>query len=327
MTVTVEYTWKGAGEVRAYASDILKHLRERHPDPLQELLALVSLSLERESLVTQLYDSPRIHERMRQLEQREPQRAPIMKVARGVVEAVWLQEAQHAEYLQRLKETILQHPVAAAWNDVVGVVQAHVMEMMLSCSPIVHRAGRLAATIGMGFAPSRPKFLADLQALLVKQFCLFIAEMEETAVDGYERMQTLTSEHYTKHHTIPFNIGFAAEVGRILIDERNHRSLFRSMAGWFTQANTVRRVISAESCVKEVLTILGAPLPMREPQQDTVYAAPATATPELLFDGGFKQFFHSHGIQVQVANEAESYERVGHLFLRGALLDPAAIVR
>jgi hypothetical protein len=327
MTVTVEYAWKGAGEVRAYAAGVLTHIRERHVDPLQELFALVSLSLRRESLVTQLYDSPHVHERMDALALQDPLRDPIIKVARALVDAVWLQEAQHAEYLLRLKETILGHSINAAWNDFTGVTESHITELLLSASPILHRAGRIAAAIGTGFAASRPRFLKDLRALSAKAFCLFIAEMEDTAVDGYARIQEVTSQYYAQEQEVPFNIGFAAEMGRILIDERNHRALFRTMAGWFTRVNTVRRDITAADCTREVLDILGRPLSLGELRTDAVYAAPATGTPELLFDGGFAQFFHSHAIHVQVANEATALAWVGDLFLRGELHDPATLVR
>jgi hypothetical protein len=90
------------------------------------------------------------------------------------------------------------------------------------------RAGKLVQDV--------PDFVATLTALPFRDFCLLNAELEVTAIHGYQRMLELLDQ--LEDHSFMRDTTFKADLAHFVRDEQFHNQTFLAMDAWFGPAST-----------------------------------------------------------------------------------------
>jgi hypothetical protein len=222
--VVREFTHRVAAAVAAEHAD----------DPLGELVVWLHLALRREASVGEIYGVANLERRLAEV------RAPddVHQLMRLAIGGIWAQEKAHAAYLQAMLMAI--DPASSFWrrlgarlDGVAGALEGYVLSGCTSPSQLMRAKAACLLAVGRQ-VQDVPGFVSSLGTLSFGDFCRFNAELEITAVDGYQRMLALL-------HQLAARGSFHAattlliDIGRMIQDERFHNLIFLELDRWFAR--------------------------------------------------------------------------------------------
>lgn len=225
------------GFIQQFASDVAVLVAAEHAgDPLGELTVWLQMALRREASVGQMYDVVNLERRLALV--RCP-RAHI-ELVRVTFSNIWAQEKGHAAYLEAMLAGVVRRRGVLPWltsrvDAVLGSLEGQLLSARTSPglgqklkSAVMLRAGRLVQDV--------PDFVATLTALPFRDFCLLNAELEVTAIHGYQRMLELLDQ--LEDHSFMRDTTFKADLAHFVRDEQFHNQTFLAMDAWFAPAST-----------------------------------------------------------------------------------------
>jgi len=191
-------------------------------------------------------------------------RAPrdILRLLRMTVSNIWAQEKAHAAYLDAIllgvaRPRELRQRIGARLERVLGSMEGRVLSGSTSPSELERAKAGVLLAIGRQLQDV-PAFVSSLSALSFRDFCLLNAELEVTAIDGYERMlvllDTIRAPSSVREHTT-----LVVDVGRMVDDERFHNETFATIALWLEPATagagSLRPGLSFRACAASLAEI------------------------------------------------------------------------
>jgi hypothetical protein len=211
-----------------FADRAAASLREEYSnEPEKELLLWLHLALRREAMVGQAYDETHLAIHLDGLKRRGLGLRET-EVIRTALASAWAQEKGHASYLDAVLTA-----VAPPQNIVerIGITLQRVMGMLegtivadLGAVSLRRARARIAIAVGKLVAEV-PQFIEELEVTQFDDFCGINADLEATAIAGYERMLVLLRSITAGRRLAPGST-LRSDIGRMLRDERYHRELF-----------------------------------------------------------------------------------------------------
>jgi hypothetical protein len=218
--------------LRRFAAEVADVVARAHEgQPLAELVVWLQMALRREASVGEVYGAGNLEARLGRL------RAPraILDLVRTAIFGVWAQERAHAAYLEAVLAVLA--PTSSLWprasaklEGLMGAMEGVVLSAVTSQSALDRLKASLLLSIGRR-VQDVPAFVGTLGALHFGEFCRFNADLEVTAVHGYERMLLLLEA--LPETPMAADATMAIDVGRMLVDERFHHEVFHAIADWF----------------------------------------------------------------------------------------------
>jgi len=243
--------------IRQFTAEIAAAVAAEHAlDPMGELLVWLHMALRREASVGEIYGVTNLARRLEKV--RAPRR--IVGFLRMTISNIWAQEKSHAAYLEAVLSAVVRPPrlwrrLGARLDGVMGAMEGQVLSGRTSPSNLQRAKAALMLAVGRR-VQSVPEFVSSLSALSFREFCLLNAELEITAVHGYQRMLTLLQE-VEKESGFRFDTTLVVDVRRMVCDERFHNEAFVAMAEWFGQpaGDALRPGISLAACAERLAEI------------------------------------------------------------------------
>ncbi len=249
----------GTSYIRRFTAEVSALVAAEHADdPMGELLVWLQMALRREASVGEIYGVTNLERRLEQVRGR----TEIVTLLRLTICNIWAQEKAHAAYLEAVLAAVAR-PAPTLWGRLasrldgfMGAVEGHIMSGKTSPSQVQRAKASLMLALGRQ-VQDVPEFVSSLSALSFREFCLLNAELEITAVRGYERMLVLLGE-VAAESSLPRVTTLAIDIERMIRDERFHNEAFRAIEGWFGPprarypeshtGNTLRASVSLEAC-------------------------------------------------------------------------------
>jgi hypothetical protein len=224
-------------------------------DPAGELLVWLQTALRRESSVGELYGQASLDMRLAEL------RAPreLVHAVGAMIGNVWAQERGHAAYLDGMLVAVARTPSLLSWaaarvEGLMGAIEGWVMHGKTAPSRAARLKAQLLLAIGQR-VQHVPEFVSSLSTMSFREYCLLNADLESTAIMGYERMLALLAR--LPEDGIGSTTTLAADLGKLAADERFHHDLFRALGAWFDTADgdSVRPEVTLRGCREELAAI------------------------------------------------------------------------
>jgi hypothetical protein len=142
--------------------------------------------------------------------------------------------------------------LGARLDGFLGSMEGQELSGRTSPSPLHRVKAGLMLAIGRR-VQDVPGFVASLSSLSFRDFCLLNAELEITAVHGYERMLTLLAAMKDRPG-LGEDTTLCVDVERMVHDERFHNLSFVAIGDWFApdDGNALRPELSVEACAGDV---------------------------------------------------------------------------
>lgn len=217
-------------------------------DPAGELLVWLKTALRRESSVGELYGQSSLEMRLDEL--RAP--AEVVRVVGTMIGNVWAQEKGHAAYIDGVLVAVAREPSLVAWasarvEGLMGAIEGWVMHGQTAPSRTARAKARLLLAIGQR-VQHVPEFVSSLSTMSFREYCLLNADLESTAIMGYERMLALLAK--LPEDGLGSATTLATDLAKLAADERFHYDLFRALGEWFDTpgGNTVRDDVTVRGC-------------------------------------------------------------------------------
>lgn len=224
-------------------------------DPAGELVVWLETALRRESSVGELYGHSSLEMRLAEL------RAPrdVVRVVETMIGNVWAQEKGHAAYLDGVLVAVAREPslrarVVARVEGLMGAIEGYVMHAKTAPSRTARAKARLLLAIGQK-VQHVPDFVAAMSTMSFREYCLLNADLESTAIMGYERMLALLAR--LPDDGIGGATTLAADLAKLTADERFHHDLFRALGEWFDTpgGNSARPDVTVRGCRERLAAI------------------------------------------------------------------------
>jgi hypothetical protein len=218
--------------IRKFTAEVAAIVAAEHArDPRGELLVWLQMALRREASVGQIYGVSNLDRRLDQV--RGPQE--IISLLRRTITNIWTQEKSHAAYLEAAliavaRPSTLWRRLSARLEAFLGAMEGQLLAGRTSPSDLQRAKAALMLAIGRQ-VQDVPDFVYSLSALSFREYCLLNAELEITAVHGYERILTLAREIAKDSSTNDSTL--VVDFARMLRDERFHNRAFIAMEEWF----------------------------------------------------------------------------------------------
>jgi hypothetical protein len=248
-------------DVRRFAAQVAALIAAEHArDPMGELWVWLHMALRREASVGEMYDMANLDRRLADV------RGPhgIAGLLRATIASIWAQEKAHAAYLEAMM-TALAPPQATAWrrmtarlDGIIGAIEGQVMAGMTSPSQVQRAKASVMLAVGRHMQDV-PGFVAALSMLSFREYCLLNAELETTAVRGYDRMMVLLGEIGPAAGLPPT---LRVDIAGITRDERFHNEAFHAIAAWFDPPRTSHLESTTGNSIRPGLTLAACAAPI-----------------------------------------------------------------
>lgn len=223
------------GYIRKFADDVAAQVAIDYTgNPLGELTVWLQMALRREASVSQVYDVGNLERRLALV------RCPRehIDLLHRVFSNIWAQEKAHAAYLESMLSGVVRRAGLLPWlTSRVDAVLGGLEGQLLSArtSPGLSQRLKSAVMLACGnLVQDVPEFVGDLEALSFRDFCLLNAELEITAIHGYQRMLVLLEA--LDGHPLALDTTFATDLEHFVRDEQFHNQTFLAMDSWFSPA-------------------------------------------------------------------------------------------
>jgi hypothetical protein len=217
-----------------FARTAAHELRTRfRDDPESELMSWALIARRREALVAVAYDQNHLSSHFDRLAQVGVSDETLIFLRRALG-TVWAQEEAHQAYMEAfLKAVAPPKTFFEKFNVFVqgfmGKVEGSVIGGVMSPSTLRQARAHLAITLG-NLVSDVPELVQNLESTTFSNFCAVNAQLEETAILGYERMLELVlmlPNHLSSQTAVP------ADFSRIRMDETYHHLVFRNLSRIF----------------------------------------------------------------------------------------------
>jgi hypothetical protein len=217
------------------AADAAKELEEEYADkPEVEFIAWLFIALQRESMVAVAYDDSFVEGQLVEWQKEYGLSQKVIDAIRRALRGVWSQEKAHQSYFKAMLSGIdppeklvdrIYNKMSAIRGRVEGRVLGGVMSKKLS-----QRAYALVA-IALGNSIDKvPEYVSSLRETNFSQYCHVNADLEQTAVMGYQRMVELGTS--IPDSDIISESAILVDLKRTGNDEKYHERLFRTLGNW-----------------------------------------------------------------------------------------------
>src|ERR1700678_659951 len=204
-------------------------------EPQGEFLAWLQLALRREAMVTVAYGDQYIRKQLKSLADRGLTTETVEIIHRAL-NSVWAQETGHQQYLASVLAVVnppesFSARVTASCQSTLGGIEGRTIGTLVSGDKFARAGARLALALG-SLIQDVPEFVSEIQQMPFEGFAVLNADLEETAIHGYERMLHLLK-------TLQGMSDFRAEttlkwdIDHMRRDETYHCDLFRFLAHIF----------------------------------------------------------------------------------------------
>jgi hypothetical protein len=240
------------GFIAAFTARVAAVVAAEHAgDPHGELVVWLQMALRREASVGELYGVANLEQRIAQVS--AP--APIVALVRATIANIWAQERAHAAYLEAMLAAVARPPtlrrrLSARLDALLGALEGQVLSGRTSPSNLQRAKAAVMLAVGRR-VQDVPEFVSALSALSFREFCLLNAELEVTAVHGYQRILALLDRLAGSPGLVDTTL--AVDVARMIDDERYHNETFVAVARWFAGGE-----LSPERCVDELARLRAA---------------------------------------------------------------------
>jgi hypothetical protein len=280
------------GQILAFTEQVAEQLAQECRDqPLKELEAWIGIAQQREAMVTRLYDLKVIESRLG-----DPARGTAADVIRKAIANLWVHEESHTRYLSALKRG------AGLSGQLIEIVRGRLEGRITDSAARGGLFGRLGIALGVATGMA-PDFSRELRAMTLRQFCLFCAELEETARRGYQRILELVAATRQAGVIDEYALSIREDVVRILAEEGYHAAVFETIVGWLEADGDTVRPLDAGTCVRALYALcdrLLAAGPARPRGDGGTPTAPGDDA-GWISDGGLGPLFLEHGLAVRVS--------------------------
>jgi hypothetical protein len=271
--------------------------REFADDPDGELLAWLELAVQRETMVTYLYERANVDERL-------SGREGAVKVARDALTLIWQQEKSHATTLAvRLVDGVFAGDdgrKAAAIAKVRGQVEGTVLDWLTKDDGAKRVLARMVTWIGSRLDPSRvPEFALAMPTSNAGEFFRLAAALETTARESYERLSEVLARVVIDADSLQPH-GLVNPILDTLSDETFHEKAFEEMSTWVREDGTFNPELDGVACMHMLKDILVATTGV--PRRRTRGAEDEPLI--VRTDGGLGPLFAEYGITFTVVGSA-----------------------
>jgi hypothetical protein len=217
------------------AADAAEELEEKSDGkPETEFIAWMRIALQREAMVTVMYQDKRVKAQLDAWAKEKKVPASVVDVILRALVAVWAQESGHQAYFQAMLKAIdppkkFMERIDQMLLDIRGRVEGTVVAGLVSQDRIRRLSAQVAIIIGKT-TTEVPKYVEALHKTNFSEYCSINADLEHTAVAGYDRMIALARQlpdaDFVTDTPVLFDL-----IGTCK-DETYHEELFRTLAGW-----------------------------------------------------------------------------------------------
>jgi hypothetical protein len=217
------------------AADAAKELEEEYADkPEMEFIAWLFIALQRESMVSVAYDDSFVEGQLVEWQKEYGLSQKVIDAVRRALRGVWSQEKAHQSYFNAMLSGIdppeklvdrISNKVSAIRGRVEGRVLGGVMSKKLS-----QRAYALVAIALGNSIDEVPEYVLSLRETNFFQYCHVNADLEQTAVMGYQRMVELGTS--IPDFDLISDSAILVDLKRTGKDEKYHERLFRTLGNW-----------------------------------------------------------------------------------------------
>jgi hypothetical protein len=216
--------------IRRFTAEVAAIVESEHAfDPAGELLVWLQMALRREASVGEIYGFANLDRRLDQV--RGPPR--IIRLLRTTISNIWAQEKAHAAYLEAVLSAVARPSrlwlrVSARLDGFLGSMEGLVLSGRTSPSNLQRAKAAVMLAVGRR-VQDVPQFVSALSSLTFRELCILNAELEITAVHGYQRILALLEED----GRLRDETTIVVDLTRMVQDERFHNEAFVAMEGWF----------------------------------------------------------------------------------------------
>jgi hypothetical protein len=265
-------------------------------DPEAELLVWLQVAIQREAMVTYLYDRARTDGRLKGAE------GDAVTAVRDVITAMWQQESSHCDGLApRLingifagRDGVLKAKIA----QIKGTVDATMLDLLTEPDGGFKRAlARVVAWFGAKVAPGTvPKFATELPKANLREYFLLARALEQTAKDSYKRIADILPDLIKNVNSVQPQtlLVFIKDTAR---DEGFHERAFEEIATWVDVDGKFVPGLDGKQCIGKLKSIAEKTLGLQS------YGA--RGIPILESDGGLGVVFRKYNVPVLVIGDAD----------------------
>jgi len=232
----------------AFARLFAEKIRDKcEDDPRTELTVWLTVALQREAFVTKTYRSSHLTRRLRAVREQEHGHAPEIAdlVERGV-RGVWAQERRHTRWLDDILASCQEATwFTRTWKKVRGKLEGMGTAAATSVTVPSAAVGRLVMQFGSLVMRDVPELANLMRQVGMKDFFLFNAAVEETALAGYQRMVSIVENYKLLFSEFPLVDTLAYDLAQIGKEENFHRALFLMYSEWFAPTNALSADVTA----------------------------------------------------------------------------------
>jgi len=208
--------------------------KEYDGQPEMEFLAWLRIALEREAMVSAAYSSTFVDGQLARWQHDLGVPRDIVSAVRTAIESVWAQETAHQQLFKAVlfsvyRERTLLGRLRNELKRAMGYIDGSILAGLTSPNPVIRHFARIVTQVGRYLADV-PEYVQRLRDTRFPQFCLINADLESTAVSGYERMLELATSLRDANQIAYTTL--IQDITRTSHDERYHEALFRSLADW-----------------------------------------------------------------------------------------------
>jgi hypothetical protein len=273
-----------------------KHYKDEYlGDPDAELLVWLQIAVQREAMVSYLYDKDRRDERL------AGATGEVVEVARDVMTLIWQQESSHtAELAARIVDGVFRRPGGsgafdAAFSKAHGTLDAAMLNHLTNAEGgILSALARAATWLAACFAPKMvPPFATELSHANLRDYFVLATALEKTAKDSYDRIGELVEEISAKSGSLQ-PLALRKPIRNVHLDEKFHESVFREMESWLDGEGQFLPGLDAPTCMQKLKALLLTTVGIQR------YAGASNDVPVLPTAGGLEKLFAKHEIKIQV---------------------------
>jgi hypothetical protein len=217
------------------AAEAAEQLTKTYFDkPETEFIVWLNIALQREAMVSVAYDTKFVNQQLLNWQKKLSIPNESIKAVRNTLVSVWAQESAHQSYFRAMLNGIsvpekLSDRLTQKMNEIRGQVEGWVVANMMSQRLTSRYLALLAVAVGRSVGEV-PEFVATLQATSFSEYCDINADLENTAVTGYERMLELGNG--MPDFELVEDTTILIDLERTCMDERYHEELFRRLGDW-----------------------------------------------------------------------------------------------
>jgi hypothetical protein len=199
-----------------------------------EFLAWLHVALQRESMVAVAYQKDRVKAQLNAWAEEKSISTEVVDIVLRAFIHVWAQERGHQKYFETVLQGIdppeeFMAKIEQMLLGIRGRIEGAVLSDAMSKSHRRRLRAKIAITLGKTMK-AVPEYVGALHEAKFSTYCSVNADLEQTAVAGYERMIELARQSpdakFMKDTPVYFDLLKTCE------DERFHEDLFRTFGGW-----------------------------------------------------------------------------------------------